>query len=216
MPRRVCLAVLWQRIGPRQAGRSCGARSRGLHRPHSRPPRSLPAHRPRRRIGRFRTVNQEHRATTRERKSQGGLRSTSHFGCPAEASQDLLRRTPLGLLMCQRVSVSESQLRRSRWRGQSRRERKAGARPGAQPTPTAPTSCAAHALNERAWMLSRGRQRRSGSHRGRDTPRLDAEWTLAHPTIERQAPKSARFAGTFRDGSDGTRTRDLRRDRPAF
>jgi hypothetical protein len=24
------------------------------------------------------------------------------------------------------------------------------------------------------------------------------------------------FAGTSRDGSDGTRTRDLRRDRPAF
>ena len=31
-----------------------------------------------------------------------------------------------------------------------------------------------------------------------------------------ELPQAAAFAGTSRDGSDGTRTRDLRRDRPAF
>jgi hypothetical protein len=35
-------------------------------------------------------------------------------------------------------------------------------------------------------------------------------------TSERVRNAKRRFAGTSKDGSDGTRTRDLRRDRPAF
>jgi hypothetical protein len=37
----------------------------------------------------------------------------------------------------------------------------------------------------------------------------------SRPATE-QITHDRRFCRTFRDGSDGTRTRDLRRDRPAF
>ncbi len=37
-------------------------------------------------------------------------------------------------------------------------------------------------------------------------------WTSSSPTEKQKPPVTRRFV----DGSDGTRTRDLRRDRPAF
>jgi hypothetical protein len=94
---RVCRAVLWQRIARPRARRSCGARSRGYH----RPPRDAGTN------------------------IAGRTPKYASSACRAGASRvHRPRRTPRGARICQPVLVSVSQLRRSRWRPRSRRGRR--------------------------------------------------------------------------------------------